>query len=225
MATNDESEMMVGPGAIADVGVAPKPLLEGSSQYEWVELLNPMSRPFGGTFGMSRPTSASPINITPIQGRGVTNNENDLRNNYGLDLRNPDHQGRADIVNRVTILPGKTVILLGNEAQVIIRQLVNAIMQLEGRSLLLADPHARKEVEERVIVGRGNAAERLGRNPESVNQQLQAVKIEETTIEEAFPTVDAGSPEDPGTTDPSGIGAGTQPRVERKSPQAKGTRG
>lgn len=207
MENNDE--LMVGPGAIVDKGEAPLPLLYGASQYEWVEILNPLSRPFGGTFGMTRPINA-PVNITHVNGQGVTRTEDDVRRNYGLDLRNPDHQARTDIVNRVTIPSGKTVILLGNEAQVIIRQLVNTIMQLEGHSLLMADPHARREVEERVIIARGNAAERLGQAPMSVNEQLQAVK--EETREPEFPELtNAGTVSDlDGADSPSKRSPGEQ---------------
>lgn len=218
MAENND-EMMIGPGALAEQGESPLPLLYGATMYEWVEILNPLSRPFGGTFGMSRPMSAAPVNITPVRGQGITQNESDLRNNYGLDLRNPDHQARADIVNRVVIPSGKTVILLGNEAQVIIRQLVNAVMQLEGNALRMADPFARREVEERVVINRGSAAERLGQNPTTVQEQLQTVK--EDKHEQEFPEITGGKVSELDGADRPSIGDFGQPGNGTLSPKAK----
>lgn len=180
-----EPELIAGPGADPDRGTAPRPLLEGASEYEYVDLMNPLSVEFIGMFGVSRPTTA-PISITPVQGRGVTQNEADLRQGYGLDLRNPDHQGRANIVNRISIKSGATVRLLGNEAQVVVRQLVNEIMAREDHKLLLSDAHARREVEQRVIITRGNVADYLGQAPKTVSEQLQAVK-EANHDEDQFP--------------------------------------
>jgi hypothetical protein len=110
-----------------------------------------------------------------------------VRQLYGLELRNPAHIGKANITNKVPIKSGQTVRLLGNEAQVVVRQLVNEIMSREGNKLLLADPFARRAVEERIIISRGNVADVLGRNPITVQEQLQAVKEEEH--EAQFPQV------------------------------------
>lgn len=180
-----DRELVAGPGADPELGIAPRPLLEGASEYEYVDLHNPLSVEFIAMFGVSRPVNA-PVSITPVQGRGVTQTEADLRQGYGLDLRNPDHQGRANIVNRSSIPSGQTKRFLGNEAQVVIRQLVNEIMQREDNKILLADGHARREVEQRIIMARGNVADYLGQAPKTVSEQLQAVK-ETQSAEEQFP--------------------------------------
>lgn len=217
-----DPHLIAGPGADIDAGVAPLPLLQGSSEYEYVELLNPLSVEFIGMFGVSRPVQA-PVNISAVQGRGVTQNESDLRTGYGLDLRNPDHAGRANIVNRVSIKSGATVRLLGNEAQVVIRQLVNEIMAREGNQALIADGYARRQVEERIIISRGNVADVLGRSPVSISEQLQAVKDEPD--EQAFPGVtDARKVGDVTATNPDpnrnggefGSGAGAT-KTQRKT--------
>lgn len=181
-----DPNLVAGPGADIDAGAAPLPLLQGASEYEYVELLNPLSVEFIGMFGVSRPVNA-PVNISTIPGRGVTTTENDLRTGYGLDLRNTDHPGRANIVNRVSIKSGTTVRLLGSEAQVVIKQLVNEVMAREGNQALIADPHARRQVEERLVIRRGLVADYMGRAPVSVTDQLQAIKDEPD--EQEFPDI------------------------------------
>lgn len=210
-----DRELVAGPGSIPDEGVAPKSLLDGASQYEFVDLLNPLSVEFIGMFGVERPSSA-PVTVSAVQGRGVTKSEQDVRTNYGLDLRNPDHQGRANIVNRISIPSGRTVRLLGNEAQVVIKQLVNEIMSREDRKILLADPTARREVEERIVVFRGSVADYLGQAPKSVNDQLQEVKKEDVH-EEQFPNLDdAGRVSDLPAASPGSDGSAGQPRIRIK---------
>lgn len=179
-----DRDLVAGPGSTPDEGIAPKPLLDGASQYEYVDLLNPLSVEFIGMFGIERPVNA-PVTVSAVQGRGVTKTEQDVRMNYGLDLRNPDHQGRANAVNRVSIPSGHTARFLGNEAQVVAKQLVNEIMAREGNKLLLADAHARRAVEERIVINRGLVADYLGQSPRSVSEQLQEVKKVEH--EEQFP--------------------------------------
>jgi len=190
-----DPEQVAGPGAHTERGADIRPLLEKASEYEYVEIQNPLSVEFIGMFGVSRPIQA-PVTISSSPDRGTTFTEADVRNNYGLNLRNADHQGRANIVNRVSIKSGATVRLLGNEAQVVIKQLVNEIMQREGKQLLLADAFARNEVERRIIISRGSVADILGRSPMSIQEQLQQVK--EEPHEQAFP--DLASSDNTGVT-------------------------
>lgn len=162
-----------GPGAIIEQGVSPDPILNGATEYEVVTIFNPLSVDFVGMVGQSKPVSLP----FEIRKDGVTqtisNDENAVRQNYGLNLKNADHPSRMPIVNRITIPSGGTRKLLGNEAQVVVRQLVNEIMQREGKRLMLADPTARNEVEQRIIRDRTSVEDAIGSNPLSVQSQIR----------------------------------------------------
>lgn len=180
--TDIEEELLVGPGSDPDQGEAPRPMLEGASEYEYVEIFNPLSVTFVGMFGVTKPVTV------PFKIGGATagvKSEADVRQLYGLELKNPLHEAKQVGVNRVPIKSGQTIRLLGSEAQVVARQLVNEIMQREGMSIKLADPFARSLVEKRIVRRRGTVAEVLGRSPISIQEQLQSVK--EETHEEQFP--------------------------------------
>lgn len=194
------SNAPAGPGAIVQSDIAPDPLLQGASEYEYVTLLNPMSVDFYGVVGVTRPVDV------PFQVRKdsytstVTDNETDVRRNYGLNLKNKDHVGKANITNTIMIPSGKTVNLLGNEAQVICRQLVNEIMQREGNRLMLADAYQRSLVEARVVISRRSINEMLGRGPMSVQEQLQTAVND---LNQQQQVVDAAEPEFPSVNQPN----------------------
>lgn len=196
-----------GPGSQEATGDAPEPLLQGASEYEYVEILNPLSVIFIGQFGVTKPAN-SPARIGVSQeAPGVSRTEEDVRRNYGLDLRNPDHRGSVNIVNKVEIPSGKTIRLLGNEAQVIVRQLVTEIMQRRGQRLLLSDPFARNKIEKDVIIARGNLKDVLGTQPISVQEQLQEAVKSIGDDDEAFPSQSTST----GTTESSGRGSFNTP--------------
>lgn len=169
---NDNSP--AGPGAIEDAQIAPNPLLQGASVYEYITLRNPLPVEFVGKVAITMPVNA-PVRIGQDNSGGqVTLSESDVLRNYGLTLKNKDHTGRVNIVNRVHIPAGKTINLLGNEAQVVCFQLVSEIMQRAGQRLMLADPHARNVVEQQVIVGRSSVNDILdGKGPIAVQEQLR----------------------------------------------------
>lgn len=180
MSTKEERLLQpAGPGAVTDIETGIKPLLNGASEFEYVDIYNPLPVDFIGVFASSKPVNMpAPVSVA-AQVNQITKTEEQVRQNYGLDLRNQDHQAfasKVNIQNKVPIKSGQTIRLLGNEAQVIVRQLVTEILQREGRKLSLADPTARREVEERVIRYRGDAREALGRDLETVPDQLQSVK-------------------------------------------------
>ena len=203
----EPQDLTAGPGAVADNGEAPKPLLEGMTEEDYVEILNPLSVDFAGIFGTTKPVRA-PIKISGNpQAPGVTESEQDVKQNYGLDLRNPLHQGKASIQNKIVIKSGKTIRLLGNEAQVVVRQLVREIMQREGKKLLLADPFAQRQVEERVVLRTGRMSEFMG-EAQSRSEQLRNVieeKNEQTDFPDAIADESADRPEEP-VAEQSGTG-------------------
>ncbi len=187
-AKHDLSNVPAGPGAIPDQGIAPKPLLEGASEYEYVTIHNPLQVDFTGVVAQTRPVDM-PFEIRKDGVTSVsTNTESDVARTYGLSLKNPDHQGKGHIQNYVKIESGKTINLLGNEAQVIVRQLVNEIMSRQGQELLLADAYARNLVEQQVIIRRSGLNEILGQAPQTIQTQLQGAvdNLNKETHEEAF---------------------------------------
>lgn len=196
-------ENSVGPGAVEEAQVAPKPLLEGANEYEYVELLNPLTADFIGIFAMTRPVRASITISNSPDAPGATQNESDVRQNYGLNLNNPDFTGKSNIQSRIKIPAGQTVRMPGNEAQVIIRQLVNEIMGREGKKLMMADPYQRSLVENRIVIHRGTMAEILDR-PQTVQEQFKTA-IDNSNQEEEF----AGLGENDAQAQPAGTGSAT----------------
>jgi len=148
---------VVGPGAAPQKTEDPLPLLDRASGLEYVVLLNPLSDDFAVRVAQDIPVNA-PFNIgkdTSGKVSQLTHTEQDARQVYGLDLKNSDFKGRKHIQIDTVIEAGKTKVFKGNEAQTAIRQLVNEILQREGKKRLMADPNLRNEVEARIIQGRG----------------------------------------------------------------------
>lgn len=182
----DPDMRAAGPGAVEEAQVDVKPLLDGASEYEYVEILNPLPVDFVAKFGVTRAIRGDVRIVTNKETPTITNDESDIRRNYGLDLRNKDHTGRANIVNRVTIKSGHTIRVLGNEAQVIVNQLVTEMLQRRGKRLMLADPTQRNLIEQEIIKRRDSVESILGRSPASIQDQLHdAVQPEEVEFPDA----------------------------------------
>lgn len=179
------SNAPAGPGAIEEAQVAPKPVLEGANEYEYVTILNPLSVDFYAKVAITRPANM-PMEIrNDGSGGQMTLSEQDVQRNYGLNLRNKDHVGRVNIINRVHIPAGKTINLLGNEAQVVARQLVTEIMQRENKRLMLADAYQRNLVEQRIVLSRRSVNDILdGNGPVQVQEQLQDAVTNLNTAQE-----------------------------------------
>ncbi len=176
----------VGPGAVQQDIEAPKPSLDGASEYEYITILNPLSDDFA-----VRVAQDIPVNMpTEIRAKtGLIQNENDVVRSYGIDLKNPDFKGRKHIINDTIIKAGQTINLKGNEAQVAVRQLTNEILQREGNKRLMSDPHLRKAVEDRIIQGRGSIQELMDGNLRSARTQIDEAitKSNEAQDEPEFP--------------------------------------
>lgn len=170
----------VGPGAMSESGVRPDPVLQGATEYEYVVLMNPLPYDFVGQVAVTKTVSASMRVGQPREGGGLTNNQDDVTRNYGLDLRNPDVVGRVHITNKIPIPAGKTIRMFGSEAQVIMRQLVDVVMSHEGKMLAKGDPFARHEVETRLLISRGSVMDMMSERPVTVEDQMrEALKREE----------------------------------------------
>lgn len=208
---------IAGPGAIVEQSLDVKPSLEGATEFEYVEVLNPLLVDFAPQFATTTPVKA-PVSIGQNTA-GVT--EADLRT-AGLELRNPDYEGagrsQAHIVSRVVIKAGQTKRFPGDKAQVVVRQLVTEILQREGRRLQMWDPHARHEVEQRVIRARGSIQEMLdGGEIRSVSEQVNEAfnKQEQEFAEVSNETTE---PARPINQDAAGSGDSSDPTVLPERP-------
>lgn len=174
METKDEANLAVGPGTLTQTPEAQPSLLDGITEYEWVDLFNPLSTPFWAQVASSRPVNA-PVRVhqTPGLQSGIQT-ESDLAMGYGLTgFKNPDHPSNTHISHTIKLESGRVRRLPGNEAQVVLRQLVGYLLQIEGKGLKLADPFERRQAEERIIKGKGNIADLMAEQPTSVRDQLQ----------------------------------------------------
>lgn len=175
---------VVGPGSIVEQSLDVKPALEGATEFEYVEVFNPLMNDFAAQFATSTPVNA-PLSI----GRNTAGiKEEDLRQS-GIDLRNPDYQtnGRSQrhITTTTLIKAGQTKRFPGDKAQIVVRQLVTEILQQQGQKLQMWNPHARQEVENQVIRARGSIQEMLdGGSIRSVSEQ-----VNDAFTEQEFPEV------------------------------------
>lgn len=172
---SEELNTAVGPGASPERAEEPKSVLEGISDYNFVEIQNPLTVRFVGQAALTTNINAPmPISANHENAPGLTKNESDIRQIYGFDLRAQAQQsGKTHIINRIPIESGQTIKLLGGEAKVILGQLTSIVMQREGKESLLANMHERRAVEERIVRRIGSLQEELGRAPLSVREQLQ----------------------------------------------------
>lgn len=170
----------VGVGAIEQEQTNPTPSLEGASEYEYITLTNPLPFTFKGKVAQSRPVKA-PVRIVGGRERGV--DENTLKA-AGLDLRNPDHPSNSHVTNTIEIKSGASINLRGDEAQVIIRQLVSEVLAYRNQVLKIGSPTYRKAVEDEVIVGRKSIDDLLDRTSE--REQIDKA-IAKKNEEIAFP--------------------------------------
>lgn len=184
--------LTIGPGTIEQT-THEKPTLEGYDENYYAEILNPLSQTFVGRVASSRPSS-SPFEVrvssaTPT----ITRNEDDVRRNYGLDLKNADHTAQKHYSQTISIPAGGTVRLPGNEAQVIIRQLVNVIMDKRDQHILKGDSWARKQVEDEIVLKIGTMDEFFTTQRLNVKEVLNR-DLNNEAEEQPFP----GAVNDPG---------------------------
>lgn len=165
---------IVGPGGIQEETTQPLPSLFGASEYEYVTVQNPLSDDFAARVAQERPVDL-PFNIRQ-DGSGktqaITQTEQDARQIYGLSLKNKEHPSKKSIINTTVIKAGKTLNLRGNDAQVVVKQLVDEMMQREGETLFMANPVYRKKYEDRIIIARGSMQDIMDNNMRTPQQQI-----------------------------------------------------
>lgn len=212
MPNRDFSNVPAGPGAVEQSGESPLPLLEGSTDYEVVELHNPLSVEFRGVVGITRPVNV-PFEVrTDGMTSTTTRTAEDVSRNYGLPLKNPDHPAKGHIQQTISIPAGATIRLQGAQAQVIVRQLVNEIMSREGQQLLMADAYARNQIEKRVVMRRSSIQDIMDAPldiPTQITNAVSKLNEDKPSEEQAFGGRTA-TPDDPRagnqTPEPQNVG-------------------
>lgn len=184
---------VVGPGATPQKTDDPLPLLDRASELEYVVLFNPLSDDFAVRVAQDLPVNA-PFSIgKDASGKTtqLTHTEQDARQYYGLNLKNPNFTGKQHVFMDTIIEAGKTKVFKGNEAQVAIRQLTNEVLQRKGHKRLMADPNLRNEVEAEIIRGRGPIQDIMdGRvlSPQvQINEAIKRTNEAQNAEEPAFP--------------------------------------
>lgn len=166
----------IGPGAQQDEQVAPDPKLQGASEFEYVTVFNPMSADFAARVGQDVAVDV-PFEIQQDksgQTQALTKTEGDASQRYGLSLKNPDFKGRRHVHRDLIIPAGGSLNLRGNDAQVVVRQLVNEILQRQGEQRFIADPVKRREIEDSVILERGSIEDIMAARMQTPQQQANA---------------------------------------------------
>ncbi len=182
---------VVGPGSIPEARVAEfEPTLNNATRDELVEILNPMTIDFIARVGVTKQGNM-PVRINNPQGLS-TKTEADLAAKGIPGFRNPDlGGGKVHIANDVRIPAGQTIKQPGDVAQIIVKQLITAVISIRGNKLSIADPKTREDVEREVIINRRPMSELFGLGgPVSVEDQMQqAVEAANKGNETIFPEV------------------------------------
>lgn len=177
---------VAGPGSIDQGIIAPPSLFADVTSMDVVTLFNPLDVNFVGLVGVSKPVDVPfPIRKDSYTNSAI-NTESDVKNAYGLNLKNPLFKARASITNKVLIPAQKTKNLQGDVARVVGFQLTTEIMQRENNKLKLADPAARHEVELRIVKNIGKMQD-IMENYESVQAQIDRALEKSNETDEAFP--------------------------------------
>lgn len=175
----------IGPGALRNDEIAPEPMLNDASDFEYVTILNPFTVDF-----QVQVAQDVPVNM-PMKLRAptaMTQTERDVSAQYGLGLKNGDHQGRQQIFNTTTIPAGESRNFKGSEAQVVVRQIVNELLQREGKKRMMHDPVTRHEAEKRIIQRRGTMQDVMDKQLVTPAQQINdAINKSNEVSNEAFP--------------------------------------
>lgn len=210
---------VVGPGAQREIPTDVRPMLEGASEFEYITVLNILTDDFAVRVGQDVAVNA-PFSIgqdTSGQTNQITNTEQDARQVYGLNLKNKDHIGRKHIAIDTIIPAGQTRRFKGNEARVAVTQLVNEYMQRTGQTKQMADPEARRVVEEKIIQSRGSIQELMDNQLQTPRTQAnEAIKKANEVKNAAFPELSRESSAGAGAAGEAG-GTGIV-QQERRSP-------
>jgi hypothetical protein len=150
----------------------PKSLLADLRNYHVVEAFNPLTEDF--TWQVAR-------SVVTADPRYVD------QTIKSMNMRNSDHPTMGHVYSKVTIPSGKTYKLPGDVAQVVVKHLVDEIMQREGHKQTLSDPTLRHEIEERIIKNTRDLRSQLSTQTmeDQLAQQLKDLNREEVAQEQS----------------------------------------
>lgn len=166
-----------GPGLQQERTTVGHSAIEGYDDYRFVEIFNPLPGDFHARVGMTKqiPAKRAKVNIgsgDELEQWSEVTTEKDVRREYGIDLRNKmQDNGKMHIRQDVVIRAGETKKFFGGEAQVIVMQMVTAIIQVEGGSI--ADSNLRETIEGRIIRSTGDIRQTMTSIPQSERDQLK----------------------------------------------------
>jgi hypothetical protein len=156
-----------------------------------IEILNPMTYDFIARVGVTK-TAQMPVRINNPNNTSIKT-EGDLAAKGIPGFRNPDKGGGViHIANNVNIPAGTTIKQPGDVAQVIVKQLITAVISVTGDKLRISDPETRRQAENRIIVSRRPMSELFSAGgPVTVEQQMAAAveAANRVTEEQGFPGV------------------------------------
>lgn len=190
---NDDLEnLSFGPGAVKERSFE-TPMLDGMDQNYYVEILNPLPKTFIGRVASSRPGSTELKIRVAKETPTITRTSADMARNYGIDLEREipagGHKSQQHFSQTLEIPSGQTVRLPGNEAQVVIRQLVNVIMDVRGLQISKGDAYQRSLIEHEIVIRTGTMDEFF--TTQNINMREMLNKDMNHAIEEEQPFPDA----------------------------------
>lgn len=204
---------VVGPGSIPQETTAPTPTLDGAGEYEYITILNPLTDDFQVMVAQDIPVN---MPFTIRDPTSMVKDERDVTMNYGLQLKNPEHTAKKYIYNQAIIPAGKTMNFKGNEAQVVVRQLVNEILQRSGKNRLMADPHLRQQIENDIIIARGSVQDILDSRLVTPREQIETALNQSNEVkDEPFPGLNQTVEDNVATGGESGS---SDPAQSKRSP-------
>ena len=108
-----------------------KTLVSGLTEYDIVEVFNPLRDDFTATVARSYAHNAPDPTYQHA------------RSQYNVELKNNAHSGKKHVKQTITLPSGKSLKMPGDVARVVVTQLVKEIMQREGFKRQMADPEKR----------------------------------------------------------------------------------
>jgi hypothetical protein len=158
-----------------------KSILDDIREYHIVEVLNPLARPFQWQVGRSGVDPGMPMDSVMEQ--------------LGMAGAGGKPQ-TAHAVQTITLPAGKTFRMPGDLARIVVKHLIDELMQIDGQTKLLSDPTLRLKYEEKIIKNRSDLRSTMSTLSlqEQLDKELATLNdpdgdnTEDTQVEEeAFP--------------------------------------
>lgn len=215
----------VGPGARAQQGPDVPSMLDNVTDYDFVEVFNPLSVTFIAQVASTIPKPAK-ARIVNTSGNPDFDERDLSRAGLG-NMRTQSPTGSVvHVPHQVPLPAGSTTPLRGSEAKVVVRQLVTEILGREGKTNLLANSFQRSIAEKKVVrrIGQIDLSQIMGVD-DQIKRQMGNMEVTEPSYEPQEQTVaptEELSPEFAGAvaqpTQQSLSESVEQPTADRRSP-------